>query len=219
MATLSHATNVTRRRSDSPLAALMLFSITLLGLGGSIVGLGVLSLQRPAAAFLPLPESSGVRPAAQAGPADMTPADAVPAGLSTARLSEEVLPGAPVEELPWTMSLLPEAEGAGRSYTFSGTMVLPEGLEAGQQVNLTVYYTETTLPAGADAFLDELGLVRPVDMPPFRIASTLEYRIENSDGSTWGFELDLLTGEEEVMARADTDGLPDQEDCAARVML
>ena len=162
---------------DSPLAALALFMVTLLGLGGSIAGLGVLSLQRPAAALLP-----------------------------------------PVQQLPWTMSLLPEDE-VGEAYTFSGTMVLPEGLEPGQQVNMTVYYSESPTPVEDAEFLDALGLVRPASMPPFSIASQLQYEILSADGSSWGFQLDLVS--EAAADEAISAAVPasEEEPCRRRVML
>ena len=158
-------------------AILVLFSVTLLGLGGSIAGLGALALGRPAAG-------------------EVVASPALPAlGLEAvaperARLSPEVMVD-PAVGVIWTMQVLPEDQ-EGREFSLRGIMEAPAGVQPGQELNMRLYYTESVSEDALEMAPGYLGLDDSGFGEPLVVASRVEYTVTGAEGSAWGYQVDLV---------------------------
>jgi hypothetical protein len=163
------------RRTGSA-ASLVLFSVTLLGLGVSIAGLTALSMGRPAAGglvnFTPAGEQEAVAP-------------------QRALLSSEVIVNDPAVGVIWTMQVLPDDQ-EGREFTIKGTMEAPAGVQPGQEINMRLYYTETISENFLDEAMEGQILASTGSDEPMVVASRVEYMVSGAAGSEWGYQVDLV---------------------------
>jgi hypothetical protein len=163
------------RRTGST-ASLVLFSVTLVGLGASIAGLGALTLGRPATGA---PEE--LSPSARHE--QMAPERAL--------FSPEVIVRDPAVGVIWTMQVLPEDQ-EGREFTIQGTMDAPAGVQPGQEINMRLYYTESVSDHQLDEVMDSRILAGSGSDEPMVVASRVEYMVSGADGSEWGYQVDLV---------------------------
>lgn len=170
----TRGTSLLRRTGST--ASLVLFSVTLLGLGVSIAGLGVLTLGRPAAG----------------GPAEPSPAARHEvAAPDRALLSSEVIVRDPAVGVIWTMQVLPEDQ-EGREFSIKGTMEAPAGVQPGQEINMRLYYTESVSENLLDEIMDNPTLAGAGSDQPMVVASRVEYMVSGAEGSEWGYQVDLV---------------------------